>query len=64
MMDVKTLHAELSKLIAEGLGKYPVKLQEVVDGFTSGRDVEISQGDPADGKVVWIYVKENDHRQG
>lgn len=61
-MNVKQLHAELSKMIDDGLGKHPVRIQEVVNGFTYGLDFGISEGNPFDGKVVWLWVKENENR--
>lgn len=54
-MTVAELAAQCQALIAEGKGKWPVKIQYVDHGITYSGDFGFSQGDPADGDLVWIW---------
>ena len=54
-MTVAELAAQCNALIAQRKGGWPVKIQIVEAGVTSSQDFGFSQGDPADGNLVWIW---------
>ena len=55
-MTLGELIAELTKMKKnQHIAKWPVMLQVVKEGMTFGRPFRVSQGDPADGSVIWVY---------
>jgi len=49
------LFDDLLKLVAEGKGNTPIKLQTIKSGITFSQNIGASIGDPADGNIFWIY---------
>lgn len=54
-LTVNELLEVLTALKDEGRGEYPVLLQHVRAGVTFGLPFRVSEGDPADGWVVWVW---------
>jgi hypothetical protein len=56
---VTELAKRLAELEAEGLGAMPAMILFVEQGLPIAIDVKlVTQGDPADGKVVWLHPGE------
>ena len=55
-LTVNELLEVLKALKDQGLGEHPVLLQHVRAGVTFGLPFRVSDGDPADGRVVWVWA--------